>query len=234
MGKKSRAGGCPESRSPKPKNPRPVRALEGGGQSPKDEGQAGLEERGGAKGTSKPVPLARSEGPAGGTTEVPSLGPPGGFYRPFAPPVGPMARPTPGEVPGRALAAFRLGQLDRVAPEEAVRRAIQPDARLAAGPLHSRPAGRDAPGFPRVVGQLGVGPVGPVEPLTGRPGDHPAADFLGHLSRDHRGVPLGLSRIQAFKAPIEVGVEPPLDGTGRDPEGRRQCPGACGAGGPVG
>ena len=69
-----------------------------------------------------------------------------------------------------------------------------------------------------MVGQLGVGPVGPVEPLAGRPVDHPAADLLGHLGRDRRGVPLGLAGPQAVEAAFEVGVEPPLDGAGRDPQ----------------
>ena len=64
---------------------------------------------------------------------------------------------------------------------------------LAAEPLHGRAAGRDAVGLEQVVGQLGVGPVGPVEPLAGRPLDDPAADLLGQVGRDRRGVPLGLA-----------------------------------------
>jgi hypothetical protein len=69
-----------------------------------------------------------------------------------------------------------------------------------------------------VIGQLGVGPVGPVEPLTGRTIDHPAADLLGHVGRDRRGVAPGLARLEAVEATTEVGVEPPLDGAGHDPQ----------------
>ena len=67
-----------------------------------------------------------------------------------------------------------------------------------------------------VIGQLGVGPVGPVEPLAGRPLDDPAADDPAQVGRDGRGVPLGLEGLQGRQATPEVGVEPSLDGARRD------------------
>ena len=69
-----------------------------------------------------------------------------------------------------------------------------------------------------MVGQLGVGPVGPVQPLLGWPLDDPTADLAGHLGRDCRGLPLGLARSEAIEAPVQVGVEPSLDGPGGDAE----------------
>jgi hypothetical protein len=76
---------------------------------------------------------------------------------------------------------------------------------------------RDAVGLEEVIGQFGVDPVGPVEPVPGRPLDHPAADFNGQSGRDRRGPPLGLAGLQAVEALSQVGVEPPLDGAGGTP-----------------
>jgi hypothetical protein len=73
-------------------------------------------------------------------------------------------------------------------------------------------------GLLQVVGQLGMGPVGPVQPLLDRPLDDPAADLLAQMSRDLRRSALGLSGPEAVEAPVEVGVEPALDGAGRDRE----------------
>ncbi len=111
-----------------------------------------------------------------------------------------------------------LGLPHRIAPQEAVGGAIPADARPATGPLHGRAAGRDASGLPQVVGQLGVSPVGPIGPPAGRAIDHPAADLLGQLGWDRRGMALGLARFQGGEAAIEVSVEPPPDGTGGDAE----------------
>ena len=58
--------------------------------------------------------------------------------------------------------------------------------------------------FRQVVGPLGVGPAGPIEPLAGRDIDHPPSGLPGDLGRDRRGISLGLARHQAG----EVGAEP--------------------------
>lgn len=106
-----------------------------------------------------------------------------------------------------------LGLFDRIAPQQAVGRPIRPDLVLAAEPLHGRAAGGDAVGLPPVVGQLGMGPVGPIEPLGRRPVDDPAAD-----DRDRQRLALGLARPQGGDAALEVGIEPVLDGAGADAE----------------
>ena len=55
-------------------------------------------------------------------------------------------------------------------------------------------------------------------PCLDRPLDDPAADLLAQVSRDLRRSALGLAGPEAVEAPVEVGVEPALDGAGRDPE----------------
>jgi hypothetical protein len=73
-------------------------------------------------------------------------------------------------------------------------------------------------GLEQVVGQFGMGPVGPVQPLSDRPLDDQAADLLTQVSRDLRLSALGLARPQAGESVLQVGVEPTLDGAGGHPQ----------------
>src|SRR5262249_56879283 len=92
---------------------------------------------------------------------------------------------------------------------------IGSDARLVAGHLHGRLLHADARGLVEVVGQLGVGPVGPVEPLLGRPLDPPAAT-AGRGRRSAWASPPRFTGAQAVEAALQVGVEPALDGARGD------------------
>jgi hypothetical protein len=67
-----------------------------------------------------------------------------------------------------------------------------------------------------VLGQLGVGPIGPVQALPGRPLDDPAADLLGRPGRDPGLGPPGLAGPEPGEAESQVEVEPPLDGARGD------------------
>jgi hypothetical protein len=69
-----------------------------------------------------------------------------------------------------------------------------------------------------VVGQLGVSPVGSIEPLAGRAIDHSALDLLGELGGDRRGMSLGLGRFEGVEAAFEVSAQLPLDGAGSEAE----------------
>src|SRR5262249_43479303 len=91
-----------------------------------------------------------------------------------------------------------------------------PDAELLTIPLHGRPAGPDAVGAIQVLGQLGVRPVSPVQPLGGWPLDDPTADLVAQISRDLRLGPLGPAGLQPGQAMLQVAVEPSLHGAGRD------------------
>src|SRR5262245_42174907 len=106
----------------------------------------------------------------------------------------------------------------RVAAQVAVGGPVGADAELAAQPLHRRAAGADAVGAVQVLGQLLVGPVGPVQPLPGRPLDDPAAEFGAQLRRDLGPGAGGLARGEAVGAALEVGVEPALHGAGAHPQ----------------
>ena len=64
----------------------------------------------------------------------------------------------------------------RVAAEEAVGRPVRADAVLGPESLHGRGRHAEAAGLVQVVGQFGVGPVGAVEALLGRPVDDPLAE----------------------------------------------------------
>src|SRR5262249_25888606 len=99
-----------------------------------------------------------------------------------------------------ASAFFELRQflaggslLDGIATQEAVRRPIDADAQLATEATDRRAAGPDALGLEQVIGQLGIGPVGPVESLLGRPLLHPRLDLVGQVSWDFRSGPLRLA-----------------------------------------
>jgi hypothetical protein len=63
-----------------------------------------------------------------------------------------------------------------------------------------------------------MGPVCPVQPLFGRPLDDSAAELVSFVGRDRRRASLGLARLETVEASIEVGVEPPLDGPGCNPQ----------------
>ena len=71
-------------------------------------------------------------------------------------------------------------------------------------------------GLAEVVGQLGVSPVGSVEPLLGGPFDDPAADDPGQMGRDRRGMSLGLAGLEGGDSALEVSVEPVLNGSRGD------------------
>lgn len=69
----------------------------------------------------------------------------------------------------------------------------------------------DAASLEQVVGQLGVRPVGPVEPVLGRAVDHPPAEDRGQVGGERRLRPGGLPGAEAVEPAAEVGVEPPRD-----------------------
>ena len=62
-----------------------------------------------------------------------------------------------------------------------------------------------------MIGEFGVGPIGPVQPLPSGPVDDPATDRAGHLGRDSGVGPLGLAGPEPGEAGFQVAVEPPLD-----------------------
>jgi hypothetical protein len=76
--------------------------------------------------------------------------------------------------------------------------------------LQGRFADPDALGLEQVVGQLGVGPVGPVEPLLGWPVDDPLAEGRGQVGGQLGFGPLGLAWLELVQAAGQVGVEPAL------------------------
>lgn len=71
-------------------------------------------------------------------------------------------------------------------------------------------------GLEQVVGQLGVRPVGAVQPLLGRPVEDPTLDIVGQLDGDLAGCAFGLAGPQAVEAPLQVGVEPAGYGASAD------------------
>src|SRR5262249_42685847 len=103
--------------------------------------------------------------------------------------------------------------LDGVAALVVVGGAVDGNADLLAVTLHGRARGADAFGLVQVVGQLLVGPVGPVQPLLGRPLDDPAFDLVGQAGGALAGLAWGLGRAQAVEPTIQVGVEPALHRT---------------------
>jgi hypothetical protein len=66
-------------------------------------------------------------------------------------------------------------------------------------------------GLEQVVGQFGVGPVGPVQALLGRTVDDPALALVGPLGGARAGRPPGLAGPQPVEPALQVGVEPALD-----------------------
>ena len=71
-------------------------------------------------------------------------------------------------------------------------------------------------------------------PCFGGPLDDPAADLLAQGGRDLRPTARGLAGPEAVEAAVEVGVEPPLDGPGGDPQVGGDLPDAVGPGWPAG
>jgi hypothetical protein len=116
----------------------------------------------------------------------------------------------------RRLFGAGLGLRLGVAAQVAVPGAVQAAAELAAEAAHGRSAGPDAVGLEQVIGQLLVGPGGPVQAAGGRPVDHPALDRVGQAGGDLGRGALGLAGPEAVGAAVEGGVEPALDGARRD------------------
>ena len=71
-------------------------------------------------------------------------------------------------------------------------------------------------GLEQVVGQLGVGPVRPVQALFGRSIDDPPADLVGQARRDRARGPLGFAGPEPAEPAFQVGVEPALDSSAVD------------------
>src|SRR5262249_20364812 len=90
-------------------------------------------------------------------------------------------------------------------------RPVRANAVFGSERLHGRFAHADALGLEQVVGQFGVGPVGPVQSLFGRPVDHPLADNGGQVGGQLGFGSLGLSRLESVQAIGQIGVEPALD-----------------------
>jgi hypothetical protein len=82
--------------------------------------------------------------------------------------------------------------------------------------MHGRAGGADAVGLEQVIGQLGVRPVGTVQPLLGRPLDDPAFDLVGQRGGDLAGGSLGLAGLQAVEAAFQIGIEPTGNGAAVD------------------
>jgi len=64
------------------------------------------------------------------------------------------------------------------------------------------------------VGVHHMGPVGAIQALLGGPTPDPVADGVGEGIGDLGGGPLGLAGPEPVAAPLQVGVEPALDGAG--------------------
>lgn len=105
-----------------------------------------------------------------------------------------------------------MGPLDRVAAEEPVRRPVRADAVPGPERLEGRLADPDAAGLEQVVGQLGVGPVGPVEPVLRGTVDDPLPEDRGQVGGELGPRPGCLPGAEAVESAVEVGAEPPLDG----------------------
>lgn len=73
-------------------------------------------------------------------------------------------------------------------------------------------------GLEEVVGQLLVGPAGPVQALAGGPLDDPAAQLVGQRRGDLARLALGLAGLEAAEAAGAVGVEPAGDGPAVEPQ----------------
>lgn len=58
----------------------------------------------------------------------------------------------------------------------------------------------------------------PGQPCSAGPPVHPATDLAGPVGQDRRGVAPSVAGLEGVEAAAEVGVEPPLDGAGSDPE----------------
>src|SRR4051812_22911690 len=69
-------------------------------------------------------------------------------------------------------------------------------------------------GLVEVIGQFGVGPVGPVQALLHGPVDHPLLQERSEVGGEFGGGAGGLAGSQALEAAIQIGVEPALDGAG--------------------
>src|SRR5262249_24970192 len=99
-----------------------------------------------------------------------------------------------------------------VAPQVAVGGSVQPNADLGAEALHGTAGGLQAACLAEVVGEFLVGPVGPVEPLLGRPVDGPGAQVVSQGGRDMAGLAGGLLGLQSNEAAVAVSVEPTGNG----------------------
>src|SRR5262249_55574349 len=101
--------------------------------------------------------------------------------------------------------------LGRIATQVTVGGPVGANADLLAEAVHRRAGGLDAVGLQQVVGQLLVGPVGPVQAASRRPVDDPTADLVGHRVGDVGSLALSLFGEQALEAVFAVGVEPAGD-----------------------
>lgn len=106
----------------------------------------------------------------------------------------------------------------RVRTQVAVGGPVQADVELAAQTLDGRAAGANAVAVVQVLSQFLVGPVGPIQPLLGRPFDHPAAELLRQGRRDLGSGTGRLVWAEAIRPPFEVGIKPALDGAGTHPQ----------------
>src|SRR3954462_5724777 len=131
-----------------------------------------------------PPPGGAPSPPASGTSSAPS----GSVPRPGS---AARARRLPPLFQGRQL-DLGLGVLRRVASQEAVAGPVGADLMLLTDRLHGRLLDGDALGLEEMVGQLLMGPVGPVQPLLGWSVDDPLAEGRGQLGGEPGLGPLGL------------------------------------------